>query len=118
MSMFARIAEQRIQEAVARGELDNLSLKGEPIPLEDLSAVPEELRMGYKILKNAGVLPEELPGLYRCIGDLLKQRCAGYTAWLLAGNQELAKAVGLRASRRIVLFNGPIECRLLRYELY
>jgi putative N6-adenine-specific DNA methylase len=61
---------------------------------------------------------EELPGLYRGIGDLLKQRCAGYTAWLLAGNQELAKAVGLRASRRIVLFNGPIECRLLRYELY
>ena len=60
MSIFARIAEQRIQEAMMRGELDNLSLKGEPIPVEDLSTVPEELRMGYKILKNAGVLPEEL----------------------------------------------------------
>lgn len=60
MSIFARIAEQRIQEAMARGEFDNLALKGEPIPREDLSHVPEELRMGFKILKNAGVLPEEL----------------------------------------------------------
>ncbi len=60
MSIFAKIAEQRIQEAMARGEFENLALKGEPIPYEDLSHVPEELRMGFKILKNAGVLPEEL----------------------------------------------------------
>lgn len=61
---------------------------------------------------------EELRGLYRQIGDVLKQRCAGYTAWLLTGGTELAKAVGLRASRRIVLFNGPLECRFLRFDLY
>ncbi|MEJ2698389.1 MAG: DUF1992 domain-containing protein [Desulfuromonadales bacterium] len=60
MSLFTSIAEQKIREAIARGELDNLTLKGRPIPMEDLSDVPEELRMGYKILKNAGILPEEL----------------------------------------------------------
>jgi hypothetical protein len=60
MNLFASIAEQKIREAVSRGELDNLSLKGRPIPVEDFSNIPEELRMGYKILKNAGVLPEEL----------------------------------------------------------
>ena len=60
MSIFASIAERRIQEAIQEGLLDDLSLKGQPIPYEDLSAVPEELRMGYKILKNAGYLPEEL----------------------------------------------------------
>ena len=60
MSLFAAIAERRIQEAMQRGELDDLPLKGQPLPHEDLSAVPEELRMGYKILKNAGFLPEEL----------------------------------------------------------
>ena len=60
----------------------------------------------------------DLVGLYREIGDALKTRGAGATAWLLIGNPSLAKAVGLRASRRIVLFNGPIECRLLRYDLY
>jgi putative N6-adenine-specific DNA methylase len=62
--------------------------------------------------------PAELAELYREVGDALKRRAAGATAWLLAGNPELAKCVGLRASRRIVLFNGPIECRLLRFDLY
>jgi len=62
--------------------------------------------------------PSELAALYRDFGDALKRRAAGATAWLLAGNLELAKSIGLRASRRIVLFNGPIECRLLRFDLY
>ncbi|MCM2358819.1 MAG: THUMP domain-containing protein [Geobacteraceae bacterium] len=61
---------------------------------------------------------EALKPLYRQIGDVMKQRCTGYTAYLLTGSQELSKCVGLRASRRFVLFNGPIECRLLKYELY
>lgn len=61
---------------------------------------------------------ETLKPLYREIGDVMKQRCKGYTAYLLVGSSELAKCVGLKASRRIVLFNGPIECRLLKYELY
>jgi len=62
--------------------------------------------------------PRELPDLYRSLGDVLKKRGAGATAWLLIGNPDLVKAVGLRPSRRVVLFNGPIECRLLRYDLY
>lgn len=61
---------------------------------------------------------EALKGFYRQLGDALKQHWKGYTAYLFTGSQELAKEVGLRPSRRIVLFNGPIECRLLRYELY
>jgi len=61
---------------------------------------------------------EELKPLYRHIGDVMKQRCTGYTAYLFTGSPELAKCVGLKASRRFVLFNGPIECRLLKYELY
>ena len=61
---------------------------------------------------------EELKPLYKLIGDIMKQRCTGYTAYLLTGSQELSKCVGLRASRRFVLFNGPIECRMLKYELY
>jgi len=61
---------------------------------------------------------EALKPLYRQIGDVMKQRCTGYTAYLLTGSPELAKCVGLKASRRFVLFNGPIECRLLKYDLY
>lgn len=61
---------------------------------------------------------EDLRELYCRIGDILKQRCRGWTGFVLTGNLELAKYIGLKASRRFVLFNGPIECRLLRYELY
>ena len=61
---------------------------------------------------------EELKELYCRIGDIMKQRCRGWTGFVLTGNLELAKYIGLKASRRFVLFNGAIECRLLRYELY
>lgn len=61
---------------------------------------------------------EELIPLYRTIGDILKQRCAGSTAFILCGNSDLAKHVGLKATRRIPIWNGPIECRLLKYEMY
>ena len=61
---------------------------------------------------------DELKELYCRIGDILKQRCRGWTGFVLTGNLELAKYIGLKASRRFVLFNGPIECRLLKYELY
>jgi putative N6-adenine-specific DNA methylase len=61
---------------------------------------------------------EELIPLYRTMGDVLKQRCAGATAFILCGNSELVKHVGLKATRRIPLWNGPLECRLMKYELY
>jgi putative N6-adenine-specific DNA methylase len=61
---------------------------------------------------------EELKELYCQIGDIMKKRCRGWTGYVLTGNLELAKYIGLKASRRIVLFNGAIECRLLKYELY
>lgn len=61
---------------------------------------------------------ELLKPLYREIGDVMKKRCTGYTAYLFTASPELAKCVGLKASRRFVLFNGPLECRLLKYELY
>ena len=60
MDFLAKIAEQKIREAMERGEFDNLAYHGKPLKLDDLTGVPAHLRMGYKILKNAGVLPEEM----------------------------------------------------------
>jgi len=54
------IAERKIQEAILNGELDNLPGKGKPLQLDDESHIPEELRLAYKILKNAECLPPEL----------------------------------------------------------
>ena len=58
--MFDRLAEERLREAVRAGEFDDLPGKGEPLELEDLSGVPEDLRASYLLLKGANVLPEEL----------------------------------------------------------
>jgi putative N6-adenine-specific DNA methylase len=55
---------------------------------------------------------------YREIGDFFKSRCMGYRGYIFTGNLELAKKVGLRTRRRMPFYNGPIECRLLEYELY
>ena len=61
---------------------------------------------------------DDLRELYCQIGDIMKKRCRGWTGYVLTGNLELAKYIGLKASRRYVLFNGAIECRLLKYDLY
>lgn len=60
MDIFAKIAEQRIRTAMERGEFDHLEGAGKPLDLGNDSWVPEDLRMSYKILKNAGCLPPEL----------------------------------------------------------
>ncbi len=60
MLAFEIIAENRIREAVERGEFDGLPGAGQPLKLDDDAMVPPELRIAYKILKNAGCLPPEL----------------------------------------------------------
>lgn len=60
MEFFQRIAENRILEAIENGLFDDLRGKGKPLKLEDESHIPPELRMAYKILKNADCLPPEL----------------------------------------------------------
>ena len=59
-NIFDKIAEERIREAIERGEFDDLPGKGEPLDLEDDSHLPADLRLAYKILKNADCLPPEL----------------------------------------------------------
>jgi len=61
---------------------------------------------------------EDLGALYRGFGNSLKKSAIGATAWVLVGEPTLAKQIGLKTARRIPLFNGPIECRLLKFELY
>lgn len=58
--MFQLIAERKIAEALARGELANLPGEGRPLALEDDALVPEDLRAAYRILKNAGFVPPEV----------------------------------------------------------
>ncbi|MEH7301366.1 DnaJ family domain-containing protein [Neobacillus drentensis] len=59
MDLFHIVSEDRIKKAYQDGEFDNLPGLGKPLQLEDLSGIPEELRMAYKLLKNAGYTQEE-----------------------------------------------------------
>ena len=76
MDIFALIAEQRIQDAEKEGAFDNLPGKGRPLDLESDAAVPEELRMAYTVLRNAGYVPPEVADR-RELDDLLDllERC-------------------------------------------
>ncbi|MBK5930702.1 23S rRNA (guanine(2445)-N(2))/(guanine(2069)-N(7))-methyltransferase [Halochromatium salexigens] len=60
---------------------------------------------------------EDLAGLYQSLGALLRTQFEGWRAAVLTGNPELGKRMGLRAHRFHTLYNGPIECRLLHFEV-
>jgi len=56
--------------------------------------------------------------LYEEFGDNLKEKYDGYNAWFISSNEEALKKVGLRPSRKIKLYNGSLECRFMKYEMY
>ena len=60
----------------------------------------------------------DMPEFYKSIGDTLKQNYPGTHAWFITSNLEAIKHVGLRPSRKIKLFNGSLESKLLKYEIY
>ncbi|WP_413302838.1 DnaJ family domain-containing protein [Bacillus sp. 1P10SD] len=75
MDLFHIVSEDRIKKAYQDGEFENLPGLGKPLQLEDLSGIPEELRMAYKLLKNAGYTQEEgqLRQEMMTIEDLMKK---------------------------------------------
>ena len=78
MSVIDDLAERRILESIAAGELDDLPGKGRPLALDDDSMVPAHLRAGYRLLRNAGYVPpdmdwsrqlREVEDLIDCVGN-------------------------------------------------
>lgn len=60
---------------------------------------------------------DELAGFYPLLGDALKQRFAGWSCWFLSADTRLPKLIRLQTSRKIPLYNGPLECRLYNIEI-
>ena len=64
-------------------------------------------------------LPVDVATFYKQIGDTLKRHYQETTAWLITSDFDTGlKSVGLRTSRKIKLFNGNLECRFAKYEMY
>lgn len=61
---------------------------------------------------------EEIDNFYKEIGDTLKQNYAGCTAFIISSNMQAIKHIGLHPSKKTTLFNGALECKFLRYDLY
>ena len=60
MDIWEKLAEERIKQAMEKGEFDNLPGQGKPLTLEDDSRIPPELRLAHKVLKNAGYIAPEV----------------------------------------------------------
>lgn len=77
---LAKVIEERIREAMEAGEFDNLEGTGKPLDLDNYFATPEDLRMGYSVLKSAKIVPEEVDRLKE-IGELKEKikSCANET---------------------------------------
>ena len=98
--MLDFLVEQRLQEAVSRGELDNLPGAGRPLQLEDDPLVPEDLRLAYRILKNAGFVPPEVESL-----NQISQLEA------LVQQGEVDAAARAKAARKLALLRTRIEAQ-------
>lgn len=116
------IAEQAVmftrENAATAGVEDLLSyevcdFEDSTIPQSDAGIMMVNPEYGERLGEE-----DELEATYKRLGDFMKQKCAGYTGFVFTGNLDLAKRVGLRPSRKIELYNGTIDCRLLKYELY
>ena len=113
-------APSAIEKATINGENANLS---EFITLEkkDFFQIDKETSGPLHLLTNPPYgerLDGDINALYQGIGDAFKQSFPNTQAWLISSNMEALKCVGLRPSRKIKLFNGKLESRLMFYPIY
>ena len=106
MDFLDRMAEQRIQEAVEQGELEDLPGAGKPLELDDDSMIPDHLRTAYRVLKNANCIPPELAERQeiRRLEDLIDA--------LYADASAEAAAERTQAERRLALLRARLESRV------
>ena len=111
---------------LARANLDELDLLSKvelkQANIFEMPAPAISLTSGGIIVTNPpyGVRMEDrdaLAAFYPQLGDALKKRFSGWTAYILSSDMQLAKGIGLSASKRTPLFNGALECRLFEYKL-
>ncbi|MBC8024148.1 MAG: class I SAM-dependent RNA methyltransferase [Burkholderiales bacterium] len=102
------LRESGLEAAVTLKQVNLLELSA-PAPSGVLvTNPPYGVRLGEK---------EKLAAFYPQLGDALKKRFSGWTAYILSGDPDLAKLIRLQASKRTVLYNGALECRLYEYRM-
>ncbi len=98
---LSKVIDERIREAIEAGEFDNLEGAGKPLDLDDYFNTPEDLRMGYSVLKSAKIVPEEVDRLKE-IGEL-KEKIKSYS------NENEKKKLIKILNEKIFAFNLLLE---------
>ena len=132
VSAIAKISSESVQilggeisHHVARKAKENVKLAR----VEDMVQIKEYDIVDFIPPEGGGVVimnppygermdKDDIFALYKSMGDAFKQHFTGYDCWLITSNMEALKHVGLRPSRKIKIFNGPLECRFVKYEMY
>jgi putative N6-adenine-specific DNA methylase len=118
--MASDISEDAVQQTRSNLERAGLSevVTVKKADFKDLKASAEG---GFVFLNppyGERINPEEIDLLYGMVGTTLKHNFPGTTAWLITSNRESLKKVGLKPKQKMILFNGALECTLLKYEMY
>jgi len=108
-----RVTERNMEQADLMGQIELKRKKFESLQ------PPEE--KGVLIMNppyDERIQEKNINDLYEMIGDRFKKAFTGYDAWIISSNMEAIKHIGLRASRRISLYNGALDCKFLKFEIY
>src|SRR6056297_783396 len=109
-----RIARENISNAALKRKIDlNIT------PIENYT--PPENEKGTIITNppyGERLKKTNIPDFYSTLGDLFKDKYQGYSIWLLSSNLNAIKNIGLKPSKKITLYNGPLECKFLEYDIY
>ncbi len=137
--LFKEIANQDYNEPTGRPSITGSDISQHIISIARNNARNASLgkKVGFKIssfesmrpLEEGGVLltnppygkrlkQENYKAFHSIMGDILKKSFCGYTAWILSSNLEALKFTGLKPEKKIELYNGPLECRLVKYSIY
>jgi len=102
------LKEAGLEEAVTLKQANLLEISPPTAEGFIVTNPPYGVRLGEK---------EKLARFYPQLGDVLKKRFAGWTAYIFSGDPDIARLIRLQASRRTVLYNGALECRLYEYRM-
>jgi len=114
------ISEEALQHSRANVEKAGLS-EIISLQLSDFKDLKSENEHGLVFLNppyGQRIKPQEIDNLYSMIGSTLKHNFTGSIAWLITSNKESLKHVGLKPKEKYTLFNGALECMLMKYEMY
>ena len=98
---FDKLVEEKIRQAMANGEFDNLAGRGKPLDLDSYFATPEDVRLAYSLLKSSGFIPEEMA--------LLKEIDSLKAALDKSSSEDERKQIKKKIDERVLKFNLLVE---------